>query len=476
MNTRYDMPENYYFGGGGDSFITPLSLVGLLLAICLTLWLPRRYVLAPVLAAGLLLPFGITIVVAGLHFQALRLLLAAAWLRFAVRRDLKFPRMNVVDKVFLLWAFSNAITFCILWGTLGAVTNRLGFLWTTLGSYFLVRLLIRDKADVIFCIKVLAVLVVLFAPAMEIEHITRRNLFSILGAAEFSDIREGAIRAKGSFAHAIIAGTTGAMLVPIFVGLWWQGKRNRVIAGLGIVGGIMMAVASASSTPIMTCGAGVLALMLWPMRHRLRIFRWTAVLGIVALSCVMKAPVWFLVARVGGSMGGSGYHRAMLIDNFIRHFGEWWLLGTQNNAAWGFDMWDVDNAYVGAGISGGLITFVLFLALLVYTFKRVGKSRRLVRTSRPDERLVWAIGASLFANAVGFFGIVYFDQSILAWYCVLAIVSATATFMVEGKQPPGELRDHTGKAQKAEEEDVLAIPQYSASMGLTPMWFEPRQI
>jgi hypothetical protein len=103
----------------------------------------------------------------------------------------------------------------------------------------------------------------------------------------------------------------------------------------------------------MTCGAGVLALMLWPMRQRLRIFRWTAVLGIVALSFIMKAPVWFLVARVGGSMGGSGYHRAMLIDNFIHHFGEWWLVGTQNNAAWGFDMWDVDNAYVAAGSAGG---------------------------------------------------------------------------------------------------------------------------
>lgn len=462
MNTRYDMPENYYFGGGGDTFITPLSLAGLLLAIFLVLWLPRRYVLVPVLAAGILLPFGITIVAAGLHFQALRLLLAAAWLRFAARRDIKFPRMNVIDKVFLLWAVSNAITFCILWGTLGAVTNRLGFLWTTLGSYFLVRLLIRDKADVILCIKVLAGLVILLAPTMEIEHITRRNLFSILGAAEFSDVRGGAIRARGPFAHAIIAGTTAAMLMPIFVGLWWQGKRNRVMAGLGIVGGITMAVASASSTPIMTCGAGVLALMLWPMRQRLRIFRWTAVLGIVALSFIMKAPVWFLVARVGGSMGGSGYHRAMLIDNFIHHFGEWWLVGTQNNAAWGFDMWDVDNAYVAAGIGGGLITFVLFLALLVYAFKRVGKSRWLLRKSRPDERLVWAIGASLFANAVGFFGIVYFDQSILAWYCVLAMVSATAAFIVEGKQPPGELRDHTAKAQKTVEEDAPAIPQYSA--------------
>jgi len=77
MNTRYDMPENYYFGGGADTFVTPLSLAGLLLAIVLILWLPRRYVLVPVLAAGILLPFGITVVVAGLHFPALRLLLAA---------------------------------------------------------------------------------------------------------------------------------------------------------------------------------------------------------------------------------------------------------------------------------------------------------------------------------------------------------------------------------------------------------------
>src|ERR1700684_1850430 len=168
----------------------------------------------------------------------------------------------------------------------------------------------------------------------------------------------------------------------------------------------------------------------------------------------------------------------MVIGNFIRHCGEWWLLGTQNNAAWGFDMWDVDNAYVGAGISGGLITFVLFLAVLVYTFKRVGKSRRLVRKSRPDERLVWAIGASLSANAVGFFGIIYFDQSILVWYCVLAMASATAAFVVDGKQTPGELRDYTAKRPKKN------TPPRSRSIardGLTPMWltsiwFEPRQI
>jgi hypothetical protein len=186
-----------------------------------------------------------------------------------------------------------------------------------------------------------------------------------------------------------------------------------------------------------------------------------AVIAIIGLQLIMKAPVWFLISRAGGTLGGSGYHRAMLIDSFVRHFGEWWLVGTQNNASWGFDMWDVDNAYVAAGIGGGLITFVMFLAVLVYAFKTIGKSKKLARKSRQSERLVWAIGASLFANAIGFFGIVYFDQSVLAWYCVLAMVSATATFVVDSKKPPAELRDDSAKAEETTE-NTSAVPQYSA--------------
>jgi hypothetical protein len=460
MNTRYDMPENYYFGGGGDTFVTPLALAGLLLAIVLILAGPRRYVLVPLLAAALLLPNGVTVVVAGLHFQAIRLVLAAGVLRILLRRDIKMPRLNILDKLILCLAFSNAVTFCILWGGMGAVTNRLGFLWTTLGSYVMARLLIRDQNEVTLAIKTLAGVMLVIAPAMAYEHFTRHNLFSLLGAAELANVREGAIRATGPFAHAIIAGTIGAMLMPVFAGLWWQSKRDRVFMGFGIAASTVMAIASASSTPIMTYGAGVLALLLWPMRPQLRIFRWVAVLAIFVLHLVMKAPVWFLVARVGGSLGGSGYHRAMLIDSFIHHFDQWWLVGTQNNAAWGYDMWDVDNAYVAAGVGGGLITFLLFIAVMVYAFRRVGRSRRLARKSRQNERLVWAIGASLFANAVGFFGIVYFDQSILAWYCVLAMVSASAALVADSKKPPAELIP--GGTKREEPVEDTAVPQYSA--------------
>jgi hypothetical protein len=436
---EYDMPENYYFGGGSDTFITPLALGILLLAVILSLGLPRKLMIVPLLVAGLLLPQGINVVVSGLHFPGFRLLLLAGWVRFAIRRDIHIPRMDSLDKAVLLWALCNAIAFSLLWGNLGAVTNRLGFLFTSLGTYFLVHSVIRDKDDVLRTIKALAIVAALVAPLMFLEHITRHNAFSIVGAPELSDVREGAVRAKGPFSHAIIAGTIGAMLMPLFIGLWWQGKRYRRFAVLGVLSSTVMAISSASSTPIMTCAAGVFALLLWPARRHLSFFRWGLVLSIVSLHLVMKAPVWFLISRAGGTMGGSGEHRALLIDNFIRRFGEWWLIGTRNNADWGYDMWDVDNAYVAAGIGGGLITFLAFIAVFVYAYKRLGNSRKLAERSPKNEHLIWTIGASLFANTVGFFGIVYFDQSVLAWYALLAIVSATAALVADRKQTRFEL-------------------------------------
>lgn len=446
------MPDNYYFGGGSQvSFLNPLAAVILLVAIVLIYCLPRKSMIVPFLVAGVLLPFNINIVVLGFHFPVLRLLLAAGWLRFALRRDIQAPRMNSLDKAVLFWALCNATFFSILWATMGAVTNRLGFLWTTLGTYFLVRFLIRDKADVVRVIRVLAILMAIIAPCMLIEHFTQHNAFSILGSPPLSAIRDGAVRAQGPFSHPIIAGTVGAMLLPLFIGLWWQGRRHRTMLGLGVVSSIGMAIASSSSTPLMTSAAGVIALLLWSFRTRLRIFRWALVLSLAGLDLAMKSPVWFLISRTGGAIGGSGYHRAMLIDSFVRHFGEWWLIGTRNNASWGYDMWDVDNAFVAAGVGGGLITFIAFIVMLVYAYKRIGKSRRLAQKSRKDERLVWAIGASLFANTVGFFGIVYFDQSILVWYSLLAMVSATAMFVAREKDTPVELEVAAARADKIDE-------------------------
>lgn len=427
------MPNNYYFGSAGETFITPLSIGILLVAAILIFALPRRYAIVPLLAAGLLISFRQDIIAFGLHFPILRILILIGLSRCLLRREFLSGRMTSLDKVVLGWAVCNAVAFSLLWGELGAVTNRLGFLCTNLGAYFLLRILIRDKAGVVRTIKVLAVIVAIIAPLMLAEHVTGHNGFTVVGARDLAEVREGSIRAQGPFAHPIIAGTFGAMLMPLFVGLWWRGDRNQILLGLGILGSTAMTIASASSTPLMTYAAGILALLLWRARKQMRVFRWGLVIILVALQLVMKAPVWFLIAHVGGATGGSGFHRASLIDNFVRHFGEWWLIGTQNNADWGYFMWDVDNAYVGAGVGGGLITFILFIAILVYAYKKIGIARRLAEKSPNDAHLIWSIGAVLFANTVAFFGIFYFDQGILAWYALLAMVSVTTTFVAKEK-------------------------------------------
>jgi hypothetical protein len=91
-------------------------------------------------------------------------------------------------------------------------------------------------------------------------------------------------------------------------------------------------------------------------------------------------------------------------------------------------MWDSINAYVNAGVEGGLITFVLFLCLFATGYRTLGIARALSAGNEKDERLIWAIGSTLFANTVAFVGITYFDQSVMAWYALLAMISVSRTF------------------------------------------------
>ena len=58
------------------------------------------------------------------------------------------------------------------------------------------------------------------------EQYTGHNLFSAFGrCSDITLAREGRVRSQAGFAHAIVAGTLGATLIPIFLGLWWQGKQ-----------------------------------------------------------------------------------------------------------------------------------------------------------------------------------------------------------------------------------------------------------
>ena len=290
------------FGGGSaSSTITVGTAIFVVAVILLLFLLPKRYVIVPYILASLFIPYSQVIVAAGLHFNVYRILLPFAWTRALMSGssdpEKKF-KLNGIDKAFLLYVLTDAVCASLLWSDWAAAVNRIGNIYNALGIYFLLRLLIRDREDVERVVKTLAFACICLSGFMILEHLTGRNVFSVFGGVpQLTFIRDGKLRAQAVFAHAIVAGTVGANLLPLFIGLWWQGAKHKMLAGAGVVAALVMTVTASSATPVAACGAAMVGLCLWPFRHKMRVFRW----GL--LSCLVgSAP--------GDEGAGVGAHPA----------------------------------------------------------------------------------------------------------------------------------------------------------------------
>jgi hypothetical protein len=243
---------------------------------------------------------------------------------------------------------------------------------------FLARCLMKDSGDIINLYKNLSLLILPLALLMIIEGITNRNMFSIFGAPLIGEMRGGHIRCQGSFSHPILAGTFGATLMPVFLALWFQKDTGAKYAILGGIAATVIMVSSRSSGAMMAYIIGIIAMIMWRFRNRMRIVRWGIVFFLLIASMSMSAPVWFLISRLSELTGGSGWHRSELIDQTIYHFNEWWLIGTKYTAHWmdapnpsNLDMVDITNWFVGQAVNGGLITLIIFVLIIVECYKLI---------------------------------------------------------------------------------------------------------
>lgn len=418
-------PTDHFFGGGGQTDLSPVTMAIAAVAALLIAVLPRRYVLVPLIVSCILLPLEQQVVVAGIHLPVARLLILVGLLRLCMLGDAGRTVWTQVDKLFFAFCVSNVITYVILWGEVGALINRLGFFFNAMGMYLLVRKLIATREDLDRLTKTLVWVFAAIALSMAFELATGRNLISILGGVPAASvIREGKIRAQGPFSHPLTGGAIGASLLCLAYGLWWQDKKNKVTAATGVLAALVISIAASSSTSSLTFAAGLVALAAWRWRSQLHSFWWGLTGVLIILHICMKAPVWALIARIDLTGSSSGYHRYILVDQFIRRFGEWWLFGTLTTANWGSDAWDTINSYVAAGTSGGLVNFVLFVAVLVVACRRL-KDKRVASSHDPAlARRCWVLSALIFTHSVAFFGIAYFDQSQFVWYAELAMVSS----------------------------------------------------
>ncbi len=427
------------------SNVTQIGFFFTLIMAILFIVLPRKYATIPLLMTALYLTQGQVAVIATLHFTMLRIIILTGFLRIAMRREYDHVRLNDLDILLILYVISSVIIKTMLWQTSAVFINRLGLAYDAIGSYFLFRCLIKDYDDFRNLTQQMTFIIIPLGITILIEFFTGRNLFSIFGGVpEFSELREGKFRCQGSFRHPILAGTFGATLMPLFIPLWpSEETRNKLICFLGISSSTIIAMAATSSGPLMAYFFAIIGLMMWDFRDHMRVIRWGLFFSLLTIHLTMKAPVWFLMARLAELLGGSGWHRAQIVDQAINNFDEWWLLGTKVTVHWtgqglltNPESADITNHFVGVGVNGGLISLVFFILIIIYCFKRLGFSLQLMKNATIDVKMtLWALGVAVFAHVISFMSVSYFDQIIIFWYMVLAVIASLTTYNSLANKP-----------------------------------------
>ncbi len=410
----------------GTTYITTTGLIFGLSMGLLLLVLPKRYALMPILALVFFMTMGERVLIGGLNFTMIRIVLLCGWLRLVIRGEIRRLKFNPIDIAIVLWVISGLILHNILWQTGAEFQNSLGGAYDKVGTYFLLRFLVRDVQDITRVIKLLAIFIVPLGVVMLNEKLTGRNMFFAFGGVpEFTVVRETSLRCQGPFGHPILAGSFGAALMPFFIALY---RDTKWLAVLAIVFAAAVVVTSASSGPLGACAFGILALCMWPLRRSMRKIRWGIGLTVLTLQLVMTSSVWFLMARVDIVAGSTGYHRALLIDQAVHHINEWWLVGKKGTADWGGHLEDVTNQYIAEGVNGGLLTMALFILVIVRCYGGVGFAVRTLEGSPQVSAhfafYIWSLGAALLVHTMTFLSVSYFDQNAISWYLLLAMISS----------------------------------------------------
>jgi hypothetical protein len=408
--------------------MNPIAVLLLGLSSVAILAVSRRWALVALLAGTCYVTRAQGIDLGPFSFTVFRILIAVGLFRIAIRGEWLNITVNKLDVLIVLWGIWLLISVAFHRDPSNQVIERMGFVFDAWGSYFLTRCFSRtweESASICFTLGLVLTPIAFF---MLLEKTLAHNYFAFLGGVpEVPHIREGHVRAQGPFSHAILAGTIGAVCLPLIISSW---RSHKVGAIVGCVASLVMVIASGSSGPILSAAAAVGALAAWRYRARTRAMRWGAVVAYLCLNFVMKDPAYFVLARIDLTGGSTGWHRARLIQVSIQQISEWWLTGTDytrhwmaSGVSWSPDHTDITNHYLQMGVLGGLPLMAIFIAGVAWAFVVVGRGMR--EASSEHQFALWALGASLFCHAATCISVSYFDQSVVFFYLTLGLIGST---------------------------------------------------
>lgn len=408
----------------------------LLISVALVLFAPRRWALLTVMASVLFLTKGMDLHSLGASLYAYRIIEVAAFSRVAFRGELRFKSLNRLDYAVFI-AYGYAVAVFLLRTALGHGTSanialvstmdKVGMFADVILCFLAFRGLLQGIEDLQWLLVRFAVLLVPFVMLLSTERLTGHNPFAAIGGIPHAWIEPGGrVECFGSFMHPSLLGTLGASFLSLYAALA-LGVGTRFVGVVGMLMCTAIVLLANSGGPLTLVATSCIAWMLWPLRHRMSLVRFSILGAFVGLALAMKAPIWYLPDRLSAIFGGDGWHRSYLMQLAIENINQWWLAGMPLDLTRHWFPYlvmgavDITNFYLLIGFDGGLLALVLFVWIFVRAFSAIG--RALPTKNGTAALLTWGLGAAIVGHLANFLAITYFDQTNFIWLMQLAAVA-----------------------------------------------------
>lgn len=399
------------------------------------------YALAAYITALLCYPAYLAVSIGTIDILVGRFVVAALLLRCLfddeIRSKFVWSRMDTLVGLSMI-VFVIPYFLTIKDPVLSIVENRGGFLMDTWCAYLAARFIVTDRPKLVSIVKCVSVVLVPLAILGVIESVTRWRPFYPLwqyspwfreGSGTFaSEERFGLARAVGPFDHAILFGGGFSMFLPLIYYLRHEKGTWHSLAYVLSAFALLGALSSMSSGPWVMV---LTVLMCLGFEHRKRwikpIFLFL-IFSCILVGIVSNRPFYHVIASWANPLGGSGWHRARLIDLSIEHFDEWWELGYgTKDPGWGSELGmgftDVTNQFILAGVRYGILGVIALCAVLTIAFRRIVSTYR--RVPHPSMKsLCWAFGSLLFSVVVCWMSVSFFGQLMPLFYCSLGMIGS----------------------------------------------------
>jgi hypothetical protein len=408
----------------------------------------RRLALLAIVAGSIYVTQGQGFLIGGFNVFSVRIFEIAGIFRVVTRKELPLRRLTRVDKAILALYIFTAVVYCLRASEHFA--NEIGVSLDGILAYFICRSLLGGIEDLRWFLRCFAMLLIPYVLLVLIERHQGQSPWTLMGGFSSSSgwSRNGVIRCTGSFRHPSLMGSLGASFLALYLAMLWS-HTDKKTGYVGAILCLLLVAASNSGAPLNFAGVIIVGWIAWRFRTKVKwIFRGMLVL-VVLLAIVMKAPVWFLLQRISDITGGDGWHRAELIDQAVRNFAQWWFAGMDLAKTTGWfatvlpnvESADICNQFVLFGLTAGIGAVALFVTLLLFVFKALGKAIALVRSRgrypRYTEYYLWGLGVLLVGHISNWLGITYYDQFYMIWSLQLAaMVNLSEEIIGESATPP----------------------------------------